>query len=186
MPLGLAINVPVAWACALWSPGDTRENLRSDDLVLVPRYDRRGYIDLSTRHSSFGLTDTEVAVVPFGGIPLLGGGDHHLRCGWPYRALSGKWSYPDQISSGLRLPSWAKPRTRHFVSWGLLPLRPMWPGIILNAALYSACLAVLFIAPRITCRHFRVRRRMCPTCGYPVGISAVCSECGSRISTRVA
>ena len=186
LPLGLALSVAVAWACALWSPGHTREILCPDDLALFPQYAIPGYEVLATRHSSFGFTDIYITAIALGGIPLLGAGDHHLRCGWPYRALSGTWSYPGQINSGLRLPTWASPRTSLLVSWGLLPLRPLWPGLALNAVLYSVCLAVLLFAPRIVRRHIRVARQMCPTCGYPTGTSAICSECGSGLPTRVA
>ncbi len=60
------------------------------------------------------------------------------------------------------------------------PYRPIWPGFALNTLFYAALLWLLFLlAPRQIRRHVRVRRGLCPACGYPVGESAVCSECGT-------
>ncbi len=33
-------------------------------------------------------------------------------------------------------------------------------------------------------RFLRVRRGLCPTCAYPMGESAVCTECGRDVPKR--
>jgi hypothetical protein len=62
-----------------------------------------------------------------------------------------------------------------------LPVRPVWLGFTINTLFYVAILLLLMRA-RITLRRFiRTRRRLCLTCGYPIGESAVCTECGSTV-----
>ncbi len=60
----------------------------------------------------------------------------------------------------------------------LLPLRPLWAGVIVNTIFYAAVFWLLVALPRTL--HGRVRRLLCrcPQCGYPIGGSAVCTECG--------
>lgn len=62
-----------------------------------------------------------------------------------------------------------------------LPVRPVWPGFAVNTLLFSALayvpVGVLFWARR----RARRLRGQCGACGYPVGVSAVCTECGSPL-----
>ena len=55
-----------------------------------------------------------------------------------------------------------------------LPIRPRWPGFAVNTLFYAAILWLPFVLRR----WLRVRRGLCPKCAYPMGESAVCSECG--------
>jgi hypothetical protein len=70
-----------------------------------------------------------------------------------------------------------------------LPLRPIWPGFIINTIIYSALLWLLFVGPRVPgkIRQFiRVQRGRCPACGYIIapGVGNKCSECGNPLSLR--
>jgi len=62
-------------------------------------------------------------------------------------------------------------------NWARLPLRPVWPGFAINTLLYAALLWLPFVVRR----WVRVRRGLCPKCAYPMGESAVCSECGKAL-----
>ncbi len=62
-----------------------------------------------------------------------------------------------------------------------LPLRPIWPAFAVNTLFYAALLWSPFALRRI----IRVKRGLCPACGYPMGESAVCSECGKALPRRV-
>ena len=63
-------------------------------------------------------------------------------------------------------------------SWKTLPVRPIWPGCAVNTLYYAAVLWLLICGPFVVRRFVRRRRRLCAACGYPIGESGVCSECG--------
>ena len=67
-----------------------------------------------------------------------------------------------------------------------LPLRPIWPGFAINTIFYAAILWLLIPGPFALRRFLRVRRGLCLKCAYPMGGSAVCSECGGLLPKRVA
>ena len=62
----------------------------------------------------------------------------------------------------------------------LLPLRPLPLGFMVNTLLYATVLWLLIPGPFALRRLIRVKRGCCPTCGYPKGESAICSECGNE------
>ncbi len=65
-----------------------------------------------------------------------------------------------------------------------LPLRPIWPGFAINTIFYAAILWLLTPGPFALRRFLRLRRGLCPKCAYPMGESAVCTECGIALSHR--
>ena len=65
--------------------------------------------------------------------------------------------------------------------WGIVPLRPIWPGFAINTVFYAVGLWGLFAAPFALRRWRRIKRGLCPKCAYPVGTSDVCTECGARV-----
>ncbi len=60
----------------------------------------------------------------------------------------------------------------------ILPWRPLWPGSIVNTIFYATILWLLIPGPFAFRRFLRVKRGLCPKCAYPMGESAVCTECG--------
>ncbi len=68
----------------------------------------------------------------------------------------------------------------------LAPLRPIWPGFAINTLFYATLLWLLAWGPFPLRRSLRLRRGLCPTCAYPMGESAVCTECGRLLPKRVA
>ena len=63
----------------------------------------------------------------------------------------------------------------------MLLTRPVWPGFAINTGFYAAVLWLLICGPFALRRVVRARRGLCPKCAYPMGGSAVCSECGKAI-----
>ena len=66
-----------------------------------------------------------------------------------------------------------------------LPFRPLWPGFAVNTLFYVIVLWLLSSGPFALRRIIRIRRGLCPKCAYPMGGSAVCSECGKELPCRV-
>jgi hypothetical protein len=63
-----------------------------------------------------------------------------------------------------------------------LPLRPNWPGLAANTALYALLLSAAYLTIIRTRTTLRTRRGNCPNCGYNrAGLSTTtaCPECGT-------
>ena len=93
---------------------------------------------------------------------------HESVWGWPYRGKRSR-NY------------WDGSRERSWSIWRgdlrcILPL-----GFTLNTFFYAALLWLLFFGPVTLRRDLRARRGLCRACAYPVGESAVCSECGRAV-----
>jgi hypothetical protein len=63
----------------------------------------------------------------------------------------------------------------------LLPLRPIWPGFVINTLFYATILWVMWFVSRKVKRTLRGRRGVCQACSYPIGTSPVCTECGANL-----
>jgi hypothetical protein len=70
---------------------------------------------------------------------------------------------------------------------GVLDLfrRALWPGFAINAVFYAAILWLLFAASFALRRWRRIKRGLCPKCGYDLRGSAddssLCPECGAGV-----
>ncbi len=65
-----------------------------------------------------------------------------------------------------------------------LPLRPIWPGILINTLFYAALWSLPFI-PRFARQirgHLRTKHHRCPTCNYDLRNlpTTTCPECGTN------
>ncbi len=63
-----------------------------------------------------------------------------------------------------------------------LPLRPIWRNFAANTVFYALILWLAIRGPFVLRRMIRRRRGRCPNCGYPVGTSAVCTECSTALA----
>ena len=63
-----------------------------------------------------------------------------------------------------------------------LPLRLVWSRFAVNTLVYAGLLWLLIPGPFALRRFLRVRRGLCPKCAYPMGESAVCTECGRALA----
>jgi len=104
-----------------------------------------------------------------------------VRRGFPFRCLEGSsWSAlptagpnarPLDVSL-LRIPSASGTDV-------LLPTQVIWWGLLGNAAVYGAFLALLAHLPAAAERWWRRHNHRCAECGYPLAGSTRCSECGA-------
>jgi hypothetical protein len=67
----------------------------------------------------------------------------------------------------------------------VFPTLPAWRWLIVDAIVWGACIRGLQRTATFF-RSWRQRRRLervtcCRSCGYPVGISSVCTECGKPV-----
>jgi hypothetical protein len=58
------------------------------------------------------------------------------------------------------------------------PIKPYWPGLVINVALYSAIAFLLWSALGFVRRVDRRRRGLCAYCGYELTGMPKCPECG--------
>ena len=60
-----------------------------------------------------------------------------------------------------------------------------WPGVIANPLLFALVAWLVFVAPIVLWLglryQLRIRRGLCPDCGYPTGVSSLCTECGGDL-----
>jgi hypothetical protein len=126
---------------------------------------------------------------------------HLQRAGWPLLALecTGHLEWKDSPSNGdqILVPRWHagfnvgsafSPRTEDLYCPTYerpLPLQPLWPGFAINTVFYAAIVWLLFAVPGRIRRFIRIRRGRCGACGYPIGTSDVCTECGKPVPKRL-
>jgi len=102
--------------------------------------------------------------------------------GWPKVALSCgiQGTTIDAMDHGIEL-DWNDQKY-----W--LPLKPYWPGFIIDAAIYGTIWLGIFIIPGRLQHYLRERKNRCTTCGYNLHNlkSNRCPECGTTvISTEI-
>ena len=194
---GAVVNVAVAWGCSILA-----ESAQFDALLTAGI--RRQHFEASKRPDRIE-SDAPWVEGAFRGVRVVvvvvrspGDGLVRLhRAGWPARALEGRelislsgdpsyqWGMPipNKISLALEFPRGSSKPIVKTVS-GLLPMRPIWRGFLINTAFY----ALAFILPagmwRTLRRLVRRRRGLCLACGYPRSQSAACSECGKALPGR--
>ncbi len=110
--------------------------------------------------------------------------------GWPLKSLWCDWYQVSPSNSpasaergggyiGTALSPW------HGFVPRVLPVRPFWVGFAFNTLLYGTLLWLLTCLAIAVRRFIRLRRGLCPKCSYPMGESAVCTECGCELPGRV-
>ncbi|MCI0674825.1 MAG: hypothetical protein L0Y42_03500 [Phycisphaerales bacterium] len=107
--------------------------------------------------------------------------DDHIRLG---KRFDG--SLQDSVRGGIAtaLRPWNVGCSKHL---RVLPCRPIWTGFGVNTILYAGMSWLLLGAPLVPGRirrWRRLRRGLCAGCGYPVGESNVCSECGKPVALK--
>jgi len=63
----------------------------------------------------------------------------------------------------------------------IIPGYPIAKGVAFNTLFYAVIVWLLCFAPFDFRRLRRSRRGLCVRCGYPVGTSDICSECGAQV-----
>jgi len=171
---GLALNVLVAWACAVWSPMADSRNPEA-----LTRHDVGAYIDRSPWPYKLRPGDS-VASASFGlEYERLesGGDDAHfwhvvraVRAGFPLPSLYGeRWiNHAADADPAMRtaLIAALDPGALGLDADvdRLLPLRPILPGFITNTILDAAALWMILSLPFMIRGRRRWRSRLCPRC----------------------
>lgn len=87
---------------------------------------------------------------------------------------------PQPMQQQLELPRLdLRTVTRNFI-----PLAPVWAALIANTIVWAFILALLVRGPRWVRGEIRMRRGLCRSCGYPVGVADRCTECGHVLPAR--
>jgi hypothetical protein len=109
------------------------------------------------------------------------------ECGLPFRAFAAVVDCPGGYWMGgnLRDAFWFGTHFNPPTGRRLSVLRPLWPGLLLDALIFGAMLYGLWYGPGIGRRAIRRRRGLCPACAYPVGVSERCTECGVTLRPAV-
>ena len=120
---------------------------------------------------------------------------HYARidAGWPIRSFRGFVSggVKQPVTSRIPPPS-QKPQVRGVITverlvrnttWPRhLPYRPIWFGLVANTLLYATVIiSIMWLLFAVRVKR-RLRRGLCPSCKYPIGVSDVCTECGVELA----
>ena len=114
--------------------------------------------------------------------------------GWPLRSMM-RLSYlldldkidlydTELYSLNWSAPDWLRGERRFDISPDrstYLPLKIIWLGFIANTLLYSLAPFLIFILKFKLRGFLRFKRKQCTKCGYPIGQSEVCTECGAQL-----
>lgn len=119
------------------------------------------------------------------------------RFGWPFRSMQWKnstifdgqqYQPPPIGKASIMLPVWLETfssvRTHGLPARRQLPIEPIWLGFAINSLLFAASLWAILRGWGVLRRFVRDKRGQCPNCGYPVGTSPVCTECGQPVASR--
>jgi len=207
--IGAILNVAVAWACALvqagvqsdWNPYHNPYAPESPGASLVLHLTSRfGYEKVEGVGRSGTLLDRHIdRVQNYRSVVWWPAEATHtlnpsfaVATGWPARAVS-MWC----SSAVQELPNDEGIRYIYDLHWGIagsrrfvqrepetapaLPMRPIWWGFMCNTIFYASVAVAVCIIPERIRRSFRCKRGRCPACGYPIGESPTCSECGATI-----
>jgi hypothetical protein len=207
--IGVLLSLSVAWSCALWSPLRGSRALTDVEASVVLRrltgmFENRG-APQGVRNWGFGwafvfAVDATIPApdvsTPVSGrsrgrhatalVQLPTSPDdrlvHIVTAGWPVTCLTGERHTIGVATQrhGLAEPPRAvrelsvKPRR-------VLPLRPMWPGLAANTALYASAVWMAVPGSLLLRRSLRRRRGQCGGCGYNLRHvdHQACPECGA-------
>ena len=203
---GAIINIAVAWGCSTWigfAPGSGRAAFyhgASRAFVSSERWQRRGHVRQDFQfayllpYERFGtdpLDDPDFRAALEGNFIRF-----EVRAGWPqlsvrcYRTAAGATYIGDTMVSETLpanvdvigdIPRSPRAGTVPALRFAGLPCVPIWPGFAINTMFYAAIVWLCVAAPLVIRRWRRVRQRRCTDCGYPIGESAVCTECGTAV-----
>lgn len=131
-----------------------------------------------------GLDHVQIGYLDYG--DPAGGGLYmvnEIRAGWPMRCLNGVsrglWQSPPEFLGCIGVPPHMR---RESVLYDrFIPIRPL-PGLAVNTVFYAGLYLFGAFAVKATIRRRRVRRNLCPGCGYQrtgLAPSSPCPECAN-------
>ncbi len=209
---GAVVNVAVAWGCAAWSTAVDRSHPPvteefSQLLTRIPTdeagemwvpHDEVGWeARRRTQYSGLGVRREynwarrrtvrgEVSRDRRDDMAVW-----RFRAGFPMLSLHGDSANVQGIKWWRRGVWFKEKRSRVSGQRAFpyaIPFYPIWPGFAVDTLFYAVVVALLCLVVRtgyvVVFRYLtRSRRGLCPKCAYPMGESAVCSECGKTLPT---
>lgn len=186
--IGAALNLGVAWALAAQPytgrgtgmvAADARARI---DAAFPGAPNLLASFTVGSEFESPGRR-TVLCLAPQDGTPRTNVMLQETTAGWPLPAVEGRLHFDgrrETLHHAFRLQTSGGGPER------LIPLRPQHWGFAVNTIVWGlvAWLAALVVrrgVGHLLRRRHRIRRGLCPRCGYPVGRSPVCTECGTGV-----
>jgi hypothetical protein len=209
---GAIINVGVAWGCALLRTAPAASTGIHEDQLDVGAFHYlvmdhigccvfHGYKKVLSSHSIRNQMGRDLPNVPLPkwvrNGPMFGAlsddPDYRVDAawGWPLEALAFsicEYWIPTRavfldaiVIQESPIPVSVKMAKSDY-RFGMLPLRPIFPGFAINTIFYAAIVWVLFAVPGAVRRRVRRKRGQCAACGYSLRdiTSDKCPECGHK------
>jgi hypothetical protein len=183
------------YAKAGWPSAPTRHFVEKDGSI--------GTMGGTRKSVRFGVTDVSLSVSQ---ISPAGGEIWHvmeIRAGWPVRSFKAGFRryyaaplamvplpIETQTFGGFLMTVGTLPPSPGFgpatpiPDERLVPYMPIWHAFVVNSLIYAGVLFLVFRGANTLRRQVRIWRGRCPNCGYPVGLSLICSECGRPLPSR--
>jgi hypothetical protein len=131
----------------------------------------------------------EIAEATQANPPTSWGGCLDKR-GWPLPAAQTRvLGLMSPLATAAYRTDWGAPLTNDRIPSGrgsladvrMIPYRPIWSGLAVDAALYAGLWWCLLLVPRFVAAKWRRKQGSCPACGYDLtGLTTgVCPECGT-------
>ncbi len=101
--------------------------------------------------------------------------------GWPMLALAHEVNFAASQNTGAPALRFGAPSVTIRHDWTrAIPLRPIWPGFVLNTMLFAGVWLSLICLAVTSRRYYRRRRGLCVNCGYDLRgeFARGCPECG--------
>lgn len=198
MFMGTCINVSIAALCVMMAQAkpDMPVSLTTDDIeYFTGQYPFENYGAMAHNWGGctkqFGYTESMIGTTfQLKGFPAPSEPDgtfttiSEIKAGWPFYSLrhnevqmmNGK-VWVQQYSFMYGTPRVLSSITGQFT----FPRYIIWSGFVLNSILFAVVLAIMMVSVRSSywlLRQRRQKRGLCVACGYPLGLSDICSECG--------
>lgn len=203
--LGLLTSIAVAWAATLWDFGSGEDYwfVEGEWRIRVENDPGRITIDGRAKETDLVVSSEEALAGQYSAAQLPSWSRVHdlpagkqgfiweLAAGWPHLCLrcvtewDGGW-FESLGFSGAGAIEGQNPLASMGGDWSdteVLPVGPVWTGLIANALLFAGSWASLAHLPLLWTTNLAVRRRRkgrCPWCGYDrrKSESERCPECG--------
>lgn len=208
--LGSTVNIVVAWVVAIYNPAMHEPIMMSGDKVIsfirphaifsyvVGEYRTAKIYELSyslkeinrvTREDalSAGLPNWAALNSEFDGVSGARLAIRYEATGWPMVSFGCSTFQPiapnpkPHVVGGIELDFLPRRTAGGVMMSTTLPTQPILCGLVVNTVMYSFVIWLLLAGAFIVRRVLRTRRKQCLGCGYPIGVSEVCTECGQRV-----
>ncbi len=203
---GVVASALIAWGLSLvphpvafaTQPNDSADSLTRSFLASLPsdeRWHLQDWRQVACRPGSTLIRHRASAIGPNGVSACRHVDGAVARYGWPLpamqyevrRLIPGPSPRPGDSRTPALSGGWPV-ATPAAASWfpqaGVVPVRPVWSGLIVDGAIFGIMLGALCLLPQGVRRHVRARGGRCVACGYPAAAAACCPECGHPYPPR--